>query len=185
MSKKPLLFGDKTFDAERLDDVAFAEDNWDYSYVPGYSEQRRENELLVKDGKKATPIDKLYWARVGGVDGGTPDYRQRVGTQRLGYRACTVEDLKERGWAFPPAAYEAADGTIRRDDLALAIVDNARAEKNRVRQEHINAEFHGTQRLAADNIKSLSRVDGRVQDLSDAERVFAQDDAKQTKRRSR
>ena len=184
MSKKPLLFGDKTFDAERLDDVAFAEDNWDWSYVPGYSEQRRENDLLVRDGKKATPMDRLYWARVGGVDGGTPDYRQRVGTQRLGYTACTKEELEARGWGFPPAAYEGPDGMIRRDDLALCIVGNDRAEKNRIRQEQINAEFHGTPRLASEHIQSLSRVDGRVQDLSDAERVFAQDDAKQTKRRS-
>ena len=182
MSKKPLLFGDKTFDAERLDEVEFAEDNWDYSYVPGYSEQRRDNDKRVARGEAPVAIDRLYWARVGGVHGGDPDYRQRVGTQRLGYTACTVDDLKARGWGFPPASYEAADGLIRRDDLALCVVDNARAEKNRIRQEQINAEFHGTPRLASDHIQSLSRVDGRVQELGDAERVFSQDDAKQTKR---
>lgn len=182
MSKKPLLFGDKTFDAQRLDDIERIETEWDWSYVPGYSEARRDNDKLASKDKPIRPIDRLYWVRVGGVDGGEVDYRQRVATQRLGYRACTASDLENRGWEMPPAAYEAPDGLIRRDDLALAIVDFDRAEKNRDMQAAKNAAFHGTPSTRGDNIESLSRVDGRVADFSDAERVFQQDDAKETRK---
>lgn len=144
IQRKPLLFGSNQLDAAALEDIEkFEEENFDYSYVPGYSEQRRLNELAVRDGHKATPMDKLYWARVSRTDGSDVDYRDAVTVSRLGYRACTIDDLKERGWGMPPAAVVAPDGTIRREDTALAIVDSDRAKKNQVRQDRINAEFEG------------------------------------------
>lgn len=140
--QKPMLFGNMQFDAAALEDVEkFEGENFDWSYVPGYSEQRRMNEITVRNGHKPTPIDKLYWARVSRVDGTNVDYREAVTVSRLGYRACTVEDLKERGWGMPPAAHVAPDGTIRREDTALAIVDSGTAKKNQKRQQQMNADF--------------------------------------------
>lgn len=145
MSKnKPLLFGDARIEATAIEDIErFEDQGFDWSYVPGYSEQRIMNEHAVRDGHKPMPLDRLYWARVARTDGSDVDYREAVNTARLGYRACTIEDLKERGWGMPPAAHVAEDGTIRRQDVALAIVDEDRARRNRVRQEHANAEFEG------------------------------------------
>lgn len=141
-AQKPMLFGNMQFDAASIEDVEkFEGEGFDWSYVPGYSEQRRINELAVRDGKKAIPLDKLYWARVSRVDGTNVDYREAVTVSRLGYRACTVEDLKERGWGMPPGAHVGADGTIRREDTALAIVDSDKAKKNQKKQQLANAEF--------------------------------------------
>lgn len=141
-SQKPLLFGNAMFDATALEDIEkFEGESFDWSYVPGYSEQRKINELRVRDGKKPIEMDKLYWPRASRIDGTNVDYREAVTVSRLGYRACTVEDLKERGWGMPPAAHVAADGTIRREDTVLAIVDSDRAAKNLKKQNEINAEF--------------------------------------------
>ena len=140
--QKPMLFGSAFFDAQALEDIEkFEGDNFDWSYVPGYSEQRRINELSIRDGRKPIAIDKLYWARASRVDGTNVDYREAVTVSRLGYRACTIEDLKERGWGMPPSAHVAADGSIRREDTVLAIVDSSRAAKNLKKQQDYNAEF--------------------------------------------
>lgn len=142
VNQKPLLFGNISFDASAIEDIEkFEDDGFDWSYVPGYSEQRRLNELEVRKGRKAQQMDKLYWARASRVDGTNVDYREAVTVSRLGYRACTIDDLKERGWGMPPSAHVAADGSIRREDTILAIVDYDRAQKNFRRQEAINAEF--------------------------------------------
>ena len=144
MAKKPLLYGDGVLDAQQLEDIAkFEDDGFDYSYVPGYSEARRRNEHAVRDGRKPIPMDKLYWARSSRPDGSNVDYREAVTVSRLGYRACTLDDLRERGWGMPPAAHVAADGSIRREDTVLAIVDNDIARRNQRRQQENTAAFEG------------------------------------------
>ncbi len=143
-NRKPFLFGDANLDATNIETIEqFEAENFDWSYVPGYSEQRRINEHLVRKGKKPVEIDKLYWARTSRTDGSNVDYREAVTVSRLGYRACTLADLAERGWGMPPGAHVAADGTIRMQDTTLAIVDFDRASKNKERQVRINAEFEG------------------------------------------
>ena len=142
--QKPLLFGSATIEATAIEDIEkFESQNFDWSYVPGYSEQRRLNEQAVKHGAKPVPLDRLYWARVSRTDGSNVDYREAVTISRLGYRACTIDDLRERGWGMPPAAHVAPDGSIRREDVALAIVDSDRAEKNSRRQRADTASFEG------------------------------------------
>lgn len=161
-TQKPLLFGNARLDATAIDEIEkFEQENFDWSYVPGYSEQRRINEHRVRDGQKAMPMDKLYWVRVERTDGSDVDYREATTVSRLGYRACTIDDLKERGWGMPPTAHVAADGTIRREDVALAIVDNDRATKNQRRQEVANAEFEGRDILpdARPGLVAESRVE--------------------------
>jgi hypothetical protein len=172
--QKPLLFGNAALDATAIEDIEkFEEQGFDWSYVPGYSEQRQLNEHAVRDGHKPTPMDKLFWARVARTDGSDVDYRDAVGTSRLGYRACTIDDLRERGWGMPPSAHVAADGTIRREDTALAIVDFDRAQKNKQRQERINAEFEGRNE-APDLPDGESKVEkqGRGVSLGQAKRAL-------------
>lgn len=169
-SSKPLLFGSARLDATAIEDIErFEAQGFDNSYVPGYSEQRIKNELAVRDGHKPIPTDRLYWARVSRTDGSDVDYREAVTVSRLGYRACTFEDLKERGWGMPPGAHLAADGTIRREDTALAIVDSDRARKNKDRQDAINAEFEGKD-PGTDDVHSHIEKSARGVSLNEAKR---------------
>lgn len=132
---KPILWGDKTFDAERIEEYRRLERNWDRSYVPGYSEIRRDNEIRVKEGDKPIPHDRLQWVRVSRTGGNDVDHKDLLEWGMLGYQFCTEDDLLERGWKMPPTAHVAADGTIRREDLALAIVDKETARLNKEYQE--------------------------------------------------
>lgn len=172
INSKPLLFGSAGLDAKAIEDIEkFEAMGFDNSYVPGYSEQRILNELAVRDGHKPTAIDRLYWARVSRTDGSNVDYREAVTVGRLGYRACTVDDLKERGWGMPPGAHVATDGTIRREDTALAIVDSDRARKNKDRQESINAEFEGKD-PGTDEVSSKLEKQGRGVSLNAAKQAL-------------
>lgn len=164
VSQKPMLFGDLKFDARALEDVEkFEGENFDWSYVPGYSEQRRMNELRVRDGQKPIPMDKLYWPRVTRVDNSNVDYREATTVSRLGYRACSVDDLKERGWGMPPGAHVGADGLIRREDTALAIVDFDRAEKNLNKQKRENAAFEGNDITPEPTHRGITNVTGTLE----------------------
>lgn len=139
---KPLLFGDATFDAKRIEAMRQVESEWDNSYVPGYSEARRDNELRVRDGKKPIAIPRLQWLRVGHLDAKDVGNKDMLEWARLGYQFVTEEDLKSWGFAMPPAAHVAADGRIRREDVALAFVSPEQHAANVARQAQINGEFH-------------------------------------------
>lgn len=170
--QKPLLFGNARLDATALEDIEkFEGEGFDYSYVPGYSEQRRINEHAVRDGHKPQPLDKLYWARATRTDGTNVDYREATTVVRLGYRACTIDDLRERGWGMPPAAHIAADGSIRREDTVLAIVDSGTAQKNKNRQERANAEFEG-QNPGTEDVHSKLEKSGRGVSLGAAKQAL-------------
>jgi hypothetical protein len=138
---KPLLFGDATLDAARIEEMRAIEGQWDRSYVPGYGEARRKNEWLIRDGKKPIPMDRLQWVRVGHVDGREVGDRDMLDWALNGYQFITKQELTDRGWGMPPTAYVDSQGRIRREDLALAFVDAKQAAKNRERQEAIDAEF--------------------------------------------
>lgn len=160
MSKKPLLFGDKSFDAQKMEKMRSVEGRgWDWSYVPGYSEEKRENERRAATGQKPNPIPRLQWVRVSKTNGDDVDYRQNVTWRTLGYEACTKKDLEKYGWEMPPAGYEAPDGTIRREDLALAIVGSEQAERNRIEQKRFTADFAGRS-AAASHIEDDERKQG-------------------------
>jgi len=171
---KPMLFGSATMDADALHKMDEMDDaGYDNSYVPGYSEERRKNELRVRDGQSASNIDHLYWVRTSRVDGSDVDYRDAVAVSRLGYRAATVDDLSERGWAMPPAAHIGADGLIRREDLALAIVDKDIAKKNKDRLARKNAEFEGQTRQSETGVVTVAtEKHGRSVSLADAKQAL-------------
>jgi len=139
---KPLLFGDSTLDADRIAQIRGQDDQgWDRSYVPGYSEQRRANELRVRDGLKPIPMDRLQWIRLSHVDGREVGDRDMLGWALDGYQFITVQELKDRGYGMPPTAYVDTQGRVRREDLALAFVDNAQARLNKDRQDAERAAF--------------------------------------------
>lgn len=142
MSTKPLMFGDAAMDAQRVESARELYEQWDHAYVRGYSEQRRENDRRAAKGEDPVPMDRLQWVRVSKVDGRDTDMRDRGAFMRLGYRlvigeaeAQTCQDFIDRDWGapgtgVPDAAYVAPDGTIRREDSALAIVDYEQAQRN-------------------------------------------------------
>lgn len=138
--RKPLIFAENPYDTERLDDYEFADRQWDAAYVPGYSELRAENELAVRDGNKPVPMPRLQWIRITKPDGATYVSETDEGMvewMRLGYRACGLDDLKNHGYGWPPAAGSGphSDGLIRRGgDLALFIADEHIAERNRAKR---------------------------------------------------
>lgn len=137
--RKPLLFAENPFDDGRTPAAGTIDSEWDGSYVPGYSEAVRENDLRRARGEDPVPIPKLYWARVTGSDG---EYvsQQAEGmfqTLRLGYKAMGLEDLERFGYGMPPMATVTEDGLISRGDLALFYVSPERAKQNRERQKQI------------------------------------------------
>lgn len=154
MAKKPLLFGDKTFDADRIDELQALGGNWDQSYVPGYSEARRLADMNGEQHKGP----RAQWVRVGTTSATDVDYSERIGFEMLGYQAVGEDDLEHLGWGMPPAAHVGPDGLIRRGDLALAYVDDKRAEKNRAFQKRKNEDFYS---MPDGAIESTERHVGR------------------------
>ena len=139
---KPLLFGDATLDADRIEEIRAQDDiGWDRSYVPGYSEVRRANELRVRDGKRPVEQDRLQWIRLNTSDGKEVGDRDMLGWALTGYQFITVQEMKDRGFGMPPTAYVDTQGRIRREDLALAFVDYAQSRKNIDREAVTRAAF--------------------------------------------
>jgi len=156
---KPLLFGDKQGDTERAAmSNPFLGDALDPGAVPGYSEKVRANDVaagrLTASQREAAlkaigaepgklPV-RLAWVRAAGLDGNVNGNVLVAASefQRQGYRPATKEDLEAHGYTLPPSAHIAADGTIRREDVALWITDGAHAEQlDRWRKEMLD-DFH-------------------------------------------
>lgn len=167
MAKKPLMFGDATFDAQRLDSIRELETNWDHSYVPGYSEARRDNELRVRDGAKALPMPKLQWVRVGHVDATAVGNKDMLQWALMGYEFASVEDLKRFGYTMPPTAHIDAAGRIRREDVALAFVSHEQHIKNVARQKSVNDAFHSQTEPSARRDAPIERTEYTNQRLAD------------------
>ena len=66
---KPLMYGDATYDVDRLDEMERVETNWDNSYIEGYSEAKTQNDIRMGKGLEPIKIPKLLWIRVPTVDG--------------------------------------------------------------------------------------------------------------------
>lgn len=138
--KKPLLFADTYFDDERIDDLERVDTRYDASYVPGYSEAKRDNEIRASKGYETVPLPRLQWVRVARSNGriATESDEGMVNFLKLGYRACGLQDLENNGWGMPPSASVGPDGLVRRGDLALFIVGTERAERNREAMRRLN-----------------------------------------------
>lgn len=139
---KPLIFADDPY--ESLDEgLAFKTGDHDLSYVPGYSEKKRENAFRARDDEPLHELPRLQWVRISrgsGEDVGVTDDAMMT-WRAQGYMAMGTDKLRELaeqywpeyGYRFPPQARVAADGTIRRSgDVALFYVPPTRAAENRL-----------------------------------------------------
>jgi hypothetical protein len=156
---KPLMFGDATLDAQRLDLLPAEEDN---SYVPGYSEQRRANEVLVSKGKDPVPIPRLQWIPTGTWTGDAAPTRDTMQYYKLGYRFVSKDDLDRWNFEMPPAAHVAADGTIRREDLGLAAVDWDTHQANAAKLHALTKKLEDTPMIDNPDIDLKENVRGIV-----------------------
>lgn len=183
-SKRPILWGNQTTDTEAVAGIegTFLFEERDPSYVPGHGEIVMANDIAkghlpehekrryyerFGTGPKALPMD-LAWVRVSGVDGNR-SYNADISAadwRRKGYRPATLDDLKKQGWEVPPTAHVEADGTIRREDVALWIVDGDRARALEAYQARVNAEFHAIQAREAHDGTPISVAEERREILN-------------------
>jgi hypothetical protein len=136
-------------DDEVYDFSGYFDEAIDTSYIPGYSDIVKANEIaavpdhtwyeqykdtgitkqsvLQKIGVQPQPLPvRFLWLRTQSV-GGLPDAevaKQLMEyTGRRKYRpAIYPGDFEPYGFGFPPAGHKEADGTIRRDDVTLYVV---------------------------------------------------------------
>jgi len=155
MGKKPFVFGkERSAQDEALEQITSGEFRdaqvkpyYDASSVPGHAELVIARDLakagsrLSEDVKQgyykrfgAEPADlpaDLRWIRETGPDG-KRSYNAdvtKMGYLRDGYRPATVDDLRSVGFGLPPAGEVLPDGSIRREDTRLYIVDGDRARE--------------------------------------------------------
>lgn len=157
------------FDSER----DLVEGGFDTSYIGGYSELQKAKDIAKADeATLSESIKRKYYKRFGtepykskyefawprvsspsGDDSHTAN-RDLIAWYQQGYTPVTVnpeqtldkqkaEFRKKYGYDFPRAARVAPDGTIRRLDTALFVVDGERARRNEARQRAKNEKFHG------------------------------------------
>lgn len=173
MAKVPLIqsepvseFGDIALTSEFHDPAAMARD---HSYVPGFSEMRRERDLQIAEVKAGTrdgrdvrqlPVN-CRWARSQNK-AGEPDSSKMFSHSRRGYRAVTKDDVGKNDWfkELPGGTSYAADGTIRNGDLTLMVCDRESAARNQKRKEiETNARLTGAVNTFAHNLQAAN---GRI-----------------------
>jgi len=161
---KPVILGDYDLhkeDTEAFDFSAYFDKAQDPSYIPGYSEQVQANEIgavpenvwyeqhkdtgITKEsqykliGKHPAPLPVEYmWLRTQDVSG-LPSASVARGLMEYADRKYRVarwpNDLEPYGFGQPPAGHLEADGTIRRDDVTLYVVDGRAATAFRKAQQ--------------------------------------------------
>ena len=119
----------KANDVEKADDFRFREQH----QSDGITKQKLYDEV-IKCQPRALPY-VFSWLRVIGIDGtaNANVVRDMYEYTKRGYKKVNWHEDQERifsanGWGMPPGAVIEADGTVRRDDLALFVVDG-RAER--------------------------------------------------------
>ena len=152
MAKVPLVetaplseFGDLLESADFNDPHGMARDS---TYVPGFSEMRREYATKAAEYERGqrgqgpqisrdqvpTLDVNLRWARNQAKDG-KPDNVKPFGHSRLGYRMVTKDDVGQP-WLkeLPGGAFVQADGTIRNGDTVLMVTDRRNAARNELQR---------------------------------------------------
>lgn len=171
-AEKPLVFAGSTTDSQQLHEGdEFAWEHFTPAWVPGYDEHVKANEIarnprLTRGQKEkllqdlgAAPKElsaRVAWVRARGADGGR-SYNASIDQaswRRKGYRPATVEDLAQHQLVLPPTAHVDTDGTIRRVDCDLWIVDESKARAFDRMHAQMNADFH--------SLKAAETQDGEV-----------------------
>lgn len=144
-------FGDLRDQAESYDPARM---DRDYTYVPGFSEMRRDVALQmaeVRRGERAPkdvvplPVN-LHWARNADGDG-KPNSAKQFGHARKGYRLASGKPKSESGdvgeaWLkeLPPGTRLGADGSIINGDTVLMVCTAAQARKNEFTKRRLTEE---------------------------------------------
>lgn len=170
--EKPLLFGKESsaqdevlvrLEAGEFDDTI--KPFYDASSVPGHAELTLANDMDEGDlpehvkesyykrfgtGPKPLPAE-LRWVRTHGPDGGRSHNADvaKMRDLREGYRPATVDDLRRAGYGNPITGQVLPDGTIRREDTTLFIVDGERARQLDAEKRRAAREADATNRKAA------------------------------------
>lgn len=120
----------------------------DFTYVPGFSELRRQRDVAIAEviaGKRAAkdvptlPVN-FRWARSQNKRG-DPDTRKVIRAGNRGYRVVTKDDVGEGKLlsSLPAGAMVMPDGQIRQGDTVLMVATAEKAARNefnrRVRTE--------------------------------------------------
>ena len=111
----------------------------DHTYVPGWSEKRRERDQQVAEvvrGERQghdvlTLPGNVRWTRTQ-TPNLKPEGIKLLGVSNKGYRAVGVKDIGPGKMitAIPPGAHLAADGTIVKNDVTLMICSREQAAAN-------------------------------------------------------
>lgn len=145
--------------------------NPDFSYVPGYSDKRRQ--IAADTGRGLAPstglTHRLHWARHA-RPGGAPD-SDVMGFASRGYFVVKQDNLASLGIEMPMQAALAADGSIRIGDLVLMACPAAKAEANEAQvRRAIDSQASDDQTSAALHSagRDLDRAGGLTQSHSES-----------------
>ena len=188
MAAKPLInttalseFGDLTETAAFHDPTLM---DRDMSYVPGFSEMRRNQAIKMAEyaaGKCAKedipflPVN-LRWARVQNRAGQTDTSKAHAHGGK-GYKFVNVKEHVGQDWlkALPPGAEQMADGTIRRGDTALMWCPREAAAKSELaKRVQTEQRLTGTESVFLQNLQNQAAkgADPVVEKMDQGQPVF-------------
>src|SRR5688572_3727261 len=127
----------------------------DHSYVPGFSEMRRNRDIKlgevqrgeahVSDLKALELPVNVRWAR-SHKSTGAPDSSKQFGHSRRGYKLVNADEHKGQAWltALPPGSQIGPDGSIRNGDTTLMWCSREDAATNEAYKRRLTHErLHG------------------------------------------
>jgi hypothetical protein len=134
MAKRPLVptaarahLGEVRESSEFNDMGAAAQD---LSYVPGYSDIRRERDRAMAEGRKPRPLRfRLQLVRVKN-SAGAPDSRMGAYWRAKGYKEVQGSEMEGMGIAMPVGGMMSAEGFVDVGDTRLFVCDAERAARN-------------------------------------------------------
>lgn len=175
MAKRPLVnTGIRTEFGDVLETAEFYQaggQDRDLTYVPGFSDMRRDRDLAISDvasGKvdrrdaKISPLPvNLRWVRAT-TPKGAPDAMKQIASAQNGYTTVNKSQVGKTEWlkALPPGATVEADGSIRKGDLVLMVAEGKQAAKNAARRQ---AQTNTMVRSAEEAVGGLKALSGAAQ----------------------
>lgn len=107
--------------------------NADPTYVPGFSDLRREADDARAKGKRPKDLPaNLRWVRRTKPGTDTPTNERQVWVGNKGYRPVRADEIGKVPWIteMPAGAFKLADGTVASMDYQLMVCDQNRAMRN-------------------------------------------------------
>jgi hypothetical protein len=140
----------------------------DLTFVPGYSNVRRQIDAEMGRGQEPTVglNHRMQWVRVERVNG-TPIRTRVMQFKGQRYERATLDWLQGNGYDMPPAGELTADGGIRNGDCELFYCSAAQAAQNES-LAHRAIDSQTTDDATASNLHSAGRDIDRVGGLTTA-----------------